>query len=224
MTRIHVICEGQTEETFVNEVLAAPFALKQISLCSTLIGRSRHKGGNLKFDRLLYDVRARLLSDRSAYCTTFFDFYRLSDDFPGRKAAQSQLDISRKAACVSDELRAALLRHIDDEAMRRFVPYVQMYEFEGLLFSSPEKFAQGVGRLDLADDFRKIRDAFGSPEEINDSPETAPSNRVKKLYPGYEKPAGGTLAALEIGLDCIRESCRLFDAWLAKLEMLPKNG
>jgi hypothetical protein len=35
-----------------------------------------------------------------------------------------------------------------------------------------------------------------------------------------DKPAGGTLAALTIGLDRIRASCPLFNAWVARLAQL----
>jgi hypothetical protein len=65
---------------------------------------------------------------------------------------------------------------------------------------------------------KEIRDSFASPEEIDDSPITAPSKRVEALVPGYEKPLLGVLAVLEIGLDTIRSQCPYFDAWVARLE------
>ncbi|TVS10061.1 MAG: DUF4276 family protein, partial [Planctomycetaceae bacterium] len=40
------------------------------------------------------------------------------------------------------------------------------------------------------------------------------------LFHGYEKPLYGTLAAIEIGLDAIRQQCPLFDGWVARLESL----
>ena len=95
-----------------------------------------------------------------------------------------------------------------------------MHEFEALLFSDCERFRRGIGRPDLAASFQGIRDDFASPEEIDDSPETAPSKRVESLVPRYEKPLLGTLAALEIGLDVMRRECPHFGAWLAHLEEL----
>jgi len=100
----------------------------------------------------------------------------------------------------------------------RFIPYVVMHEFEGLLFSDCTKLGSGIGRPDLVPHFQKIRDSFTTPEEINDSSETAPSKRLLKLVPGYEKPLLGTLAALEIGLDAIRSACPHFHSWLNRLE------
>ena len=95
-----------------------------------------------------------------------------------------------------------------------------MHEFEALLFSDCEQFGRGIGRPDLAASFQGIRDQFASPEEIDDSPETAPSRRVELLVAGYQKPLLGILAALEIGLDAMRGECPHFAMWLSRLEAL----
>ena len=101
---------------------------------------------------------------------------------------------------------------------RRFVPYIVMHEFEGLLFSDPNGFGLGVGRSQLSPSIRAIREDFGTPEEINDSPDTAPSKRIEGLMPGYQKPLHGLQAAQEIGLDAIRRECPQFSNWLDQLE------
>ncbi len=100
----------------------------------------------------------------------------------------------------------------------RFIPFVTMHEFEALLFSDCEQFALGIGKSELTGPLQAIRDAFSNPEEIDDSPDTAPSKRVAALIPGYQKPLMGTLAALGIGLDAIRAECPHFEAWLQRLE------
>jgi|SRR5690554_7490410 len=220
MIRVHVICEGQTEEMFVNEILASEFHHRNIYLAPALIGKPGHKGGNFKFERLLADVRARLLGDTTAYCTTFFDFYGLPEDFPGKSAAKLKNGIRDKADCLQNALVEKLQEKLGEEALRRFIPYVQMYEFEGLLFSHPEKLAEGLSKAELSDSFQKVRDAFSCPEEINNSPQTAPSKRIEKHFDGYDKPIHGSLAALEIGLDAIRAECHRFDAWLSQIAAL----
>ena len=121
---------------------------------------------------------------------------------------------------MTERLQAKL----GEDPLRRFIPYVQMYEFEGLLFSHPERLAQGINQSELGCSLQKIRDAFDSPEEINNSPVTAPSKRIGKLFSAYDKPIHGSLAAIEIGLDVIRQECQRFDEWLKKLEALqPKE-
>jgi hypothetical protein len=105
---------------------------------------------------------------------------------------------------------------------RRFIPFVVMHEFEGLLFIDCEALGRGIAKPELAPKFQAIRNFFDSPEEINDSPATAPSKRVEQLVPGYEKPLLGTLAILEIGLDKICSECANFRAWVEQLEAWPK--
>ena len=224
MIRIHVICEGQTEETFVKELLAPHFAFMDVYLEPALIGKPGHKGGRVNFDRLFTDARNRLLGDQTAFCTTFFDFYALPTDFPGKTEASDKPSINDKAMCVQARLVEALTSKLGDVAMQRFIPYVQMHEYEALLFSDPARFAEGISRTSLAPSFQAIRDEFNTPEEINDSPMTAPSKRVQNLAAGYEKPVYGTLAALEIGLDTIRRECLLFNTWLERIEHLKEEA
>ena len=220
MTRIHIICEGQTEEAFIKNLLAEPFAKRGIYLLPSLIGKHGHKGGRVKFDRLLTDTRNRLLGDREAYCTTFFDFYALPTDFPGKSDAVAKASIADKARAVNEGVQQALEDKLGSGVMPRFIPYVQMYEFEALLFSNATGFAEGIYQAALAPKLQAIRDDFGSPEEINDDPNTAPSKRVQNLVADYEKPLYGTLAALKIGLPTMRQECALFDTWLTRLEQL----
>lgn len=224
MIRVHVICEGQTEEMFVNELLLSTFMAKGIQLVPALVGKPGHKGGNFKFERLHADVKNRLLGDRTAYCTTFFDYYGLPQSFPGKSTQATQADIQIKAAAVQEAMTAELIRLIGEDPMRRFIPFVQMYEFEALLFSDPEAFAKGVCREQLSQPLVEIAGQFESPEHINNNPNTAPSKRIEALMKDYQKPLMGTLAALEVGLDVMRERCSLFDGWLTRLEILSMGG
>jgi hypothetical protein len=96
-----------------------------------------------------------------------------------------------------------------------------MHEFEALLFSDPDRFAHGLGKSDLAREIEAIRREFESPEDINDSTETAPSKGIICLFPEYEKPLFGVIAALEIGLNAMRLQCPHFNTWLERLDALP---
>ena len=220
MTRVHVICEGQTEEMFVKKVLSDHFDPRGIYLIPSLIGKIGHKGGNFKFDRLLTDLRIRLRGDPTAYCTTFFDFYGLPGNFPGKAESRLKVSSHEKSACLLQALSKALENQLNNEPLRRFIPYLQMYEFEALLFSDPAAFAQGIDRNELESHFSSIREEFDTPEEINDSVNTAPSKRIKTIYSEYDKVVHGSLAALEIGLDKMRRECSLFNDWLNRLEAL----
>ena len=103
---------------------------------------------------------------------------------------------------------------------QRFVPFVMVHEFEALLFSDCAKFCDVVEQVGLETRMSKIRADFASPEEINDSPHTAPSKRILQLMPGYQKRLDGVNAAQAIGLERMRAECPHFNDWLQGLELL----
>ena len=221
MRRLHVHVEGQTEEGFVNRVLlphlVGGFGYAIVS--ARLLGNPRsrlRRGGIRSWASVRKEIIRHLQTDREALATTMVDYYGLPDTWPGRDASM-QAPFAEKAAVVErglrDDVTAALGGGPD-----RFIPFVVMHEYEGLLFSDPPKFAESVGRLELTDDFQAIRNAFATPEEINDSSETAPSKRIERLIPEYQKTLLGVQAALAIGLDVIRRECPHFDGWVSRLE------
>ena len=178
MLRVHVICEGPTEETFVNELLAPGFRFRNIFLRPSVLGQPGKKGGDVSYKRLKADLRNRLLGDKISLCTTLLDFYGLPKDFPGKKAASNLAEPKDKADSVCTALKLELQHDIGENSVRRFVPYVQMHEFEGLLFSDPVNFAKGIEKPSLQIAFARIRNEFRTPEHINDNPKTAPSKRI----------------------------------------------
>src|SRR5260370_36354874 len=104
------------------------------------------------------------------------EFYALPQQgdgaWPGRAAA-SGIGAGLKASCVEEALAEDLYKEVGSSFMpSRFVPFIVMHAFEGLLFSDCTAFSQGIGRTDLQTDFQRIRDAFETPEDINDSPIT----------------------------------------------------
>lgn len=226
MARLLIHVEGETEETFVNEVLGPHLYSRGYSRVSArLMGNARQRdrrGGIRAWSAVKQDILTHLREDPQCLAGIMVDYYAMPQTgeraWPGRNKAGGLL-FPRKAPTIRDalfvEIRDAMGQSFD---ARRFIPYVMMHEFEALLFSDCMRFAQGIGRPNLAPRFQEIRDAFETPEEINDSPQTAPSKRVQDLVPGYEKPLMGTLAILEIGLEAIRTQCPYFRNWLERLE------
>jgi hypothetical protein len=173
------------------------------------------------------DIIRHLREDAGCLVTTLVDYYGLPQTggraWPGRVAA-GLLPFAQKASSVESELSIDICREMGEGFNPdRFIPFVMMHEFEGLLFSDCKRFSRGIGRPDLAKALQAVRDEFASPEEINDSPVTAPSKRLKQLVQAYQKPLLGTLAVLEIGLDAIRRECQHFREWLSTLEVWPKK-
>ncbi len=231
MARLLIHVEGQTEEDFVNEVLRIHLVGKgYYSVDARIVGNARlreRRGGIRPWTSVRKDIANHLRADQACIATTMVDYYALpqtgSGAWPGRAKSKSRATIAEKARCVEeamrDDLVAAMERSFDS---RRFVPFVVMHEFEGLLFSDCTAFSSGIGRPNLESDFRSIREQFATPEEIDDSPVTAPSKRIEALVPGYQKPVLGVLAVLEIGLARIQEECPHFRAWLNQLETLAR--
>lgn len=219
MTSVYIICEGRTESTIVKNILAPEFAVKGAYLHPVRIGRSR-RGGNVTFDRLETNIRDQLLNSRNSYCTTFVDFYGIDGDFPGKEEAGRKSELSDKQRVVCDAFADRLAQSLGEGPMLRFIPYVQMHEFEGLLFSDPSQLALALRRQKRAQQFWEIRNDFATPEHIDDSPISAPSKRIENIFPRYRKVQMGERAVNAITLKKIRQECPLFNAWLAKLENL----
>ncbi|MBW2736989.1 MAG: DUF4276 family protein, partial [Deltaproteobacteria bacterium] len=57
-------------------------------------------------------------------------------------------------------------------------------------------------------------------ESVNDGKDTAPSKRLLRHIPGYNKALHGPLAVEHEGLQSLRASCPRFGAWLQTLERL----
>lgn len=226
MARLLIHVEGETEETFVNEVLGPHLCSRGFTRVSArLMGNARQRdrrGGIRPWSTVKDDILTHLKEDPRCLASCMVDYYALPQTgeraWPGRKMA-GNLPFAQKASTIQDALLAeicdAMGKRFDP---RRFLPYIMMHEFEALLFGDCQRFAQAIGRPDLIPQFQEIRDTFATPEEIDDSPNTAPSKRVRDLVPGYEKPLMGTLAALEIGLTAIRAQCPHFRRWLESLE------
>jgi hypothetical protein len=221
--RLFIICEGQTEEQFVREVLARHLLAHGVEVRAPLIGRPGHKGGAVTWDRMSDDLRRLLRGDAGAVATTLIDYYGLDGGFPGVADAKTKATSAAKAQAVQVAMAQAAHEQLE-LGPERFLPYVQMHEFEGLLFSDPDAFAVGIGKSALADKIRAITQAFSSPEDINDRPEKAPSKRIAYLMPGYDKPLHGVLAALQIELPQMRQACGLFNEWMLRLEALGSAG
>ncbi len=210
MTRLAVSVEGRTEEEFVKQVLGGHLRKRQVEPTPILLGRGRNgsRGGNVSSDRLVSEM-ATLLASFDAV-TSLVDYYGFRD-----KGDRSVTDLEEH---LHIKLHKRVRRGWDK---RRLIPYVQRHEFEGLLFSDVQAFANQPGFPDACvDELRGVRDQFTTPEDINDDSETAPSKRLGRAIPRYDKVLHGPALAATIGLDTIRAECPRFDAWVARLESL----
>ena len=197
MVRIGISVEGPTEERFVKAVLAPYLAAKDIYITPISMG------GDVTVDKVKSELKK--IGNSFDYVTTLYDFYGFKKKLGGEN---------------KESLESRIKEAVHDGVKPKLVPYVQMYEFEGILFSCPEAMERGLNESGIKEWCKGVLDSFGgNPEAINNSEETAPSKRLQKQT-GYRKTTHGPNIAKEIGIDKIREVCTGFNEWLTKLEAL----
>ena len=202
MIRLAIVVEGETETVFVKQTLVEHLLAKGVDTNPISLD------GNVSVERL---------ADRMAKLFWTFDRVTSLVDFYGfqHKGSASVTDLEGQ---IHGSIMRRLNRPVDES---RIIPYVQRHEFESLLFSDVRAFAtlpDVTGRsVDLLD---SIHAAFENPEEINDSSSTAPSKRITRAIPRYDKVRDGPPVALAIGLAAIRRECPRFNQWVERLESL----
>jgi hypothetical protein len=194
MVRVGISVEGATEERFIS--LVPHLAQKDIFVTPISMG------GNVSIDRVRYEINKLLYS--FDVVTTFYDFYGFKRKPEGD---------------TKSSLEARILESVPKAQRCQIIPYIQMYEFEGLLFSSPSTIATVLQQDEIrlwAEDI--LHQFHGNPELINNSSQTAPSKRL--AVTPYRKTTHGPNIAKEIGLDILRGKCKGFGDWLSRLEAL----
>lgn len=210
MKRVCIVCEGQTEVEFVKTCITPYLLASNVHAYPTILQApsGRHRGGNVSVDRL-----ARFLShqyDECDYITTFVDFYGFQN---GGNRTRHEIE-----AAILNELLAK--RPAIDS--RYVLPYLQMHEFEALLFANVASFEWVIDGWndEVRVELEAVTRAYPNPEDINNSPETAPSKRILKAFPKgtYSKTEHGPIIAEQIGIEAIRNACPQFNAWLSTIE------
>lgn len=215
MIRVMIICEGATEEFFVSKMLAPHFISYNVSVSPINLDRG------FNYDSLKNNIVKTLNSDKNAHVTTLVDLYGISNDYPGYKANATK-EALQKVLMIEEAVQQDVLTH-KHLYNRQFFCHFQLHEFEALLFSDPNSLEESL-IIDHPEipkgSFAKILSDFPSPEYINDSVHTKPSQRIINLAPSYDKVSEGILIAEIIGLEKMRNACPHFDLWIKKIENL----
>jgi hypothetical protein len=219
-----VFTEGQTEEQFIKRLIAPAFRQSQIFIKPQTLNTSQDaKGGAVNFDRLTRNARNSLRQKPEAILTTFIDLYGLDTSFPNFADSKILSNIYDRTTALETALHQAIIEQVGCRK-ERFIPHIQPYEFEGLLFSDVDaliltesSWSSQLPKL------KAVRDSFETPEHINNSYETKPSRRLEEiLQPKYRKTRHGPLAAEKITLSKMEVECVHFHEWMNKLRSLSK--
>ncbi len=219
MSNIKILVEGPTEILFVKEVLKPHFYERGIYITPFLFQKA---GGVTKYSISRKQILNTVKSDRSCICTTMVDFYGMPSDWPGRIESKTCRDYQDKAHIVEQALSKDIAAQMGGSwNSARFIPYVQMHEFEALLFSDTSILAESD--LKISEQLENVLQSFSCPEEINDDYDTCPSRRIQQHLKNYVKTVDGILTAQKIGLAKMRRECPHFNEWITKLENLGKQ-
>lgn len=216
---VTVLCEGQTEQKFIKEVLAPYLWSKEIYMTPIVISKKGEKGGDVKFQRVQNDIAASLRQPNVSIVTTFVDYYGLKE-WPGKDTVPHNSTPPQIAEHLNNAAKEIICRTYGDlNPQNRFIPFMAVHEFEALLFSDSQVLGEALN-IDRTD-IDQVLSACGSPEHINNSPQTAPAKRLLSwTNQTYKKTTDGIAIAKEIGIDRMREKCPLFHAWLLHIEEL----
>ena len=220
MIRVLAFVEGPTEEKFIKEMVAPELWSRDIIIVVTTPGRRRLQGGVQTWARARKELLRYLKEDHERYVTTMFDYYGMPSRWPGRAQARS-VAYPRRATTVEDAMASNISVAVENSFhSKRFIPYVQMHEFEALLFSKPDTLGTVIQKPGATEALKSIASEFSTPEEINDNRRKAPSKRILSISKRYQKVLHGNIAAQRIGLNAMRQACPHFNEWLTKLESL----
>jgi len=210
MKTVIIICEGPTEEVFCRNLLSQYLQ----NSCRIEI---RLLGGNCNWQRIRDMAEKALKQQKNALVTTFFDYYGVkTKKFPNWKET---VGINKTNVRERIEiLESGMLEEIDSNLRYRFIPYVQLHEFEALLFNNIEVFDEmfefeQYDRAELLNVFNE----FPDPEMIDQGTETSPSHRLIKIIPAYRKVIQGNAIAEKIGIEQIRQKNKHFNDGIEQL-------
>lgn len=210
MATLTVLCEGATEQNFVHRVL------KTHLIAMNTYPAPVDLGGRPTLSNLHRQINDALQSRRShEYVTTMLDLYQLGG-YPGNQP--------NGAEPVRDRVKRIEQQLFELYPNPNFIPYIQMHEFEALIFADVDKIRTAFpdGEADSGIPTLRSGAAGIEPELIDEGVDTAPSKRIIAAIPAYQhrKHSAGPEIVQEIGLEILRQACPHFGDWLTRLETL----
>lgn len=208
MKRLFILVEGQTEQEFIKNIVSpylSNYGILDVRPIKIRTSKSQ-KGGFVNYTHLKNDIQNLLKSEKDCIVTTMFDFFRHPNI--------ANLNIN---ANLPYEQQVNIIEQWIDNDINdiRFFSYIQMHEFEALLFSSTEGFSAYM--KNAIPQITEIIKKYPNPEDINSSPQGAPSKRLLAIDKRYDKVLQGNLIAMEVGITKMLEKCPLFKQWIDKI-------
>ena len=216
LRRLHILVEGQTEETITRDVLEPHLASFGWSISRSIVKTKRpasgpsYKGGVTGWGQLEREISLLLRDTSLDLLTTVLDYYAFPPQAPGMTTRPEGSAIERV-----EHVEQALATHFGD---RRFLPHLVLHEVEAWVFAAREQLGWLFADEGLTAKLKADVTAANGPEGINDHPDTAPSKRLARYCTAYVKTQDGPLAVADLGVERLRRECPHLDSWLRRLE------
>ncbi len=207
MKRLVFIVEGDTEVIFINKtVIPYLYSLgfqNPMNAQTIITNRKQHKkGGVVNYEHLKNDIQ-RVCSQGNVIVTTFIDYFRLPNNFPGYTMDSNLIN----------EIENGIFVDLNTDIL---IPYIQKHEIEALMFSDITGFEIVIDEENKIAEIQKIMGKFPNPENINSNPENAPSKRLERIF-NYDKVVDSELIFEMINITTIMERCPRFKDWIHKV-------
>lgn len=216
MKRLVIIAEGETEESFVNNILCPFFCSKGIYNSIQCFKTKHSHGGMSKYSYIKKDI-LNIIYEKDVVVSMMIDFYRLPSDFPGF----NDLKVTQTHKEQANLLETRIKKDLEDsqnQLFDNFIPYIQLHEFEALVFASISGIDSLFERSEMDyNGLMNVIQQYPNPEDINNHPDTAPSVRLKKLISGYNKVLHGIDIINTVGMAELLEKCPRFKTWIESI-------
>ncbi len=216
MKRLVIIAEGETEESFVNNILCPFFCSKGIYNSIQCFKTKHSHGGMSKYSYIKKDI-LNIIYEKDVVVSMMIDFYRLPSDFPGF----NDLKVTQTHQEQANLLETRIKKDLEDsqnQLFDNFIPYIQLHEFEALVFASISGIDSLFERSEMDyNGLMNVIQQYPNPEDINNHPDTAPSVRLKKLIFGYNKVLHGIDIINTVGMAELLEKCPRFKTWIESM-------
>jgi len=216
MKRLVIIAEGETEESFVNNILCPFFCSKGIYNSIQCFKTKHSHGGMSKYSYIKKDI-LNIIYEKDVVVSMMIDFYRLPSDFPGFNDLKVTQTHQEQANLLETRIKKDL-ENSQNQLFDNFIPYIQLHEFEALVFASISGIDSLFERSEMDyNGLMNVIQQYPNPEDINNHPDTAPSVRLKKLISGYNKVLHGIDIINTVGMAELLEKCPRFKTWIESM-------
>lgn len=228
MKFLYIVCEGQSEQIFIDNLLIPylytkhPNNFSEYKISAPILRSPKarvqsNKGGDVRYVRIKNHIEHFITQTPNCYVTTFIDFYAIGNDFPSYGNLSHINGAIAQAHALENDLQ-----QID----YRVIPYIQLHEYETIYFADITGFVATDNKLEqISQKMNDILVQFNNqPEQINNNPTTAPSKRIHNIFASQllnYKDAKTLYARLYSAdadyvskIDLIRNLCPNFNNWI----------